>query len=375
VTAVVEGYCAPGFEHVADAFAANLDSGEELGASFAVIQDGATLVEIWGGHVDRDKTQTWAQSTLAPVYSSTKGVAALVMAWVVDQGFARYEDRIADFWPEFGAHGKDQLTIAQALSHQAGVPGFLEAIDPVLWLDPPACAHAIAALTPLWPPGTASGYHPLTWGYILGEIVQRRAQRSLGTILREEICAPLGIDFHIGTPAREDGRIAEIVKPRRIADFGTLNNAKRAAFLTKWASPPRTTEEWRRIEIPSANGHGTALALAKLFSAYAADGMIGVARVLSGDAYAPLMARGIEGDDLVLPFRLDWRSGVLGNAQRFYGPDPDALGHSGSGGSCAFGDPNRRLSAGYVMNKQSHYLMGDPRALKLIEALYSCLDA
>src|SRR5262249_3943057 len=156
-----------------------------------------------------------------------------------------YADPVSKLWPAFGAHGKDKLTIAQALAHQAGVPGFLNPIDPDLWLDPPACAEAIAALEPLWPPGSASGYHPMTWGYIVGEIAQRASGRSLGTILREEICAPLGIDFQIGTPESEHHRDSEMKKPMRAGDFGTITPARKAAFFTPWAAPVRGSKQWR----------------------------------------------------------------------------------------------------------------------------------
>jgi CubicO group peptidase (beta-lactamase class C family) len=368
----VEGFIAPGFEPAAEAFAANFTAGEELGAGFAALRDGEILVEIWGGHADRAQTKPWASNTLAPVYSTSKGVAAIVAALCVERRLMAYEDLVTKLWPAFGAHGKEKLTIAETLSHQAGVPGFLDPIDPDLWLDPPACAAAIAALAPLWPPGSASGYHPLTWGYIIGAVVAAAAGRSLGSILREDLCAPLKIDFHIGLPDSEHARCAEMDKPRQIPDFGPLTPAKRAAFLQPWSSPKRGGALWRRIEIPSANGHGTALSVAQLYAIYA-TGRIGGEVVLSSETRQSLIARRISGPDLVLPFSLDWRSGLLGNAQMFYGPNRETLGHSGFGGSCGFGDPATGISVGYVMNKQSHHLMGDPRSLRVIDALYSCV--
>jgi CubicO group peptidase (beta-lactamase class C family) len=163
------------------------------------------------------------------------------------------------------------------------------------------------------------------------------------------------------------------VRPTRLPDLGDITPIKTAAFLTKWAAPDRGGAEWRRVEIPSANGHGTALSVAQLASFYAEQGAVGAEPIVSKDAFNAVAQRRIEGDDLVLPFRLDWRTGVLGNSKRFYGPHPETLGHSGWGGSCAFGDPVERLSAAYAMNRQSHHLMGDPRSLRLIEALYACL--
>ncbi|MBY0563001.1 MAG: beta-lactamase family protein [Hyphomonadaceae bacterium] len=367
----VEGHVAPGFERVREAFEAGLS--EELGASFAAVRDGEVVVDLWGGWATREQTRPWTRDTIAPVYSTTKAIAAIVIAKLYDEGRLDYDAPVAGLWPAFGAHGKDKVTIAQTLAHQAGVPGFVDPIDPDLWLDPPACADAIAALRPLWPPGSASGYHPLTWGYIAGEIAQLASGRSLGTILREDICTPLGIDFQIGTPAHEHHRCSEMKKPARGGDFGEITLPRRAAFFSKWSAPVRGSAQWRTIEIPSANGHGNALSVAKLYEVYASEGMIGTSRILSPHAFEALTKRHWLGADLVLPFGVDWRAGVMGNSNRFYGPNAEAFGHSGMGGSVGFGDPVARVSVGYVMNKQSHHIAGDPRSLRLIEALYACL--
>jgi CubicO group peptidase (beta-lactamase class C family) len=368
---MAEGYVAPGFERVREVFDAGL--AEELGAGFAVIRDGEVVVDIWGGWTDRTQTRPWAKDTIVPVYSTTKGVAALVVAMVQDHGLLDYDAATASLWPAFGVHGKDRVTIAQTLAHMAGVPGFLEPIDPDLWLDVPACAEAIAALEPLWPSGTASGYHPMTWGYIASELVRRAAARSLGTILREDICTPLGIDFQIGTPESEHARCAEMKKPSRGGDFGEITPPRKAAFFTKWAAPVKGSTQWRKIELPAANGHGTALGVARLYEVYATSGLIGGVRVLSQEGFDLLTRRRWKGDDLVLPFNVDWRTGIIGNSNKYYGPNAEAFGHSGNGGSVGFGDPVTGVSAGYVMNKQSHHIMADPRSLRLIDALYQCL--
>ncbi len=365
------GFVAPGFEGVRDVFAEGLS--EELGAGFAATRAGNVVADLWGGWADRAQTRPWTHKTIAPVYSTTKGVSALVLALSVERGLLDYEARVAALWPAFGARGKDRVTVAQTLAHQAGVPGFLQQIDPGLWLDPPACAAAIAELEPLWPPGSASGYHPLTWGYIAGELAQRAGERSLGTVLREDICQPLGLDFYIGTPESEHARCSEMKKPARAGEFGEITPPRKAAFFTPWAAPVRGSAQWRRIEIPSANGHGTALAVARLYEAYATGGMIAGSRVISQETFDALTQRRWLGDDLVLPFTIDWRTGIIGNSNRLYGPNVEAFGHSGMGGSVGFGDPVTGVSAGYVMNKQSHYIMGDPRSLKLIGALYSCI--
>ena len=368
-----QGSVAPGFERVAEAFALNFEDGAELGASFAAIVDGAVVAELWGGYADRRKSRLWDADTLTPVYSTTKAIAALVLAQLVDQGKLDYDAPVASVWPEFGANGKAEITVAQALSHQAGLCGFKEPIDPALWLDPPALAAALAPLAPLWPPGTASGYHPLTWGYIAGEIALRASGRTLGTILSEDICDPHGIDFWIGLPDEEHGRCAEVQKPKTAPQLGEITELKRIAFLTKWAAPDRGGALWRRIEIPSANGHGTALSVAQLYGVYANGGALDGATIVGADAFGALTKIRVDDDDLVLPARVQFAAGPMRNGAGLYGPNPNTLAHSGWGGSMGLGDPDRRLSAGYVMNRQDHHLQGDPRARRLIAALYACL--
>jgi CubicO group peptidase (beta-lactamase class C family) len=370
---LIDGYVAEGFEPVRETFAHAFARGEELGAGFAVVIAGETKVELWGGHADRAETKPWTRDTLVPVFSTTKPIAALVAALLHDRGSLDLEAPIGDLWPAFSAHGKGAVSVAEALAHKAGVPGFREPIDPAIWLSPEACAEAVAALAPLWPPGSAHGYHPLTFGVIAGAIVREASGRSLGAVLREHICGPLNIDFHIGTPDNEHHRCAEIAKPKKAAVFGPNAEAVKAAFTAPWAAPARGGPDWRRAELPGANGHGTALAVAQLFQVLAADGVVAGRRLLGPDALRAWTTIRAEGPDLVLPFNLAHCAGVMRNSNRFYGPNPQAFGHSGWGGSCGFADPAHALSCAYVMNRQSHHLMGDPRTLALIEAVYRCV--
>lgn len=367
------GFVAAGFEPVREAFSASFEAGEELGAGFAAILDGETVVDLQGGFADRKKERIWDENTLVPIYSTTKGIAALVIATLIGEPDEGYETPVSAIWPAFGAKGKADVTIGEVLSHQAGLPGFPEPIDPALWLDPPALAAALAAQEPMWVPGTAHGYHPLSWGYLAGEIVQRVAGRSLGTILREDICGPANVDFHIGLPEAEHPRVAEIMRPREMPQLGEMNEYKKAAFLTKWAAPDRGGAIWREIEIPSANGHGTAKSVAQLYGIYANGGMLGDRRIVPEAAFDALTRRRVLGEDRVLPFVTEFAAGVMRNNIGIYGPNRETLAHSGWGGSLALGDPDRHLSAAYVMNRQSNYLQGDPRARRLVDALYGCL--
>lgn len=369
----VSGFTAPGFEPVQDAFEANFTEDQELGAGFSAYLDGTLIVDLHGGWADRRKETPWNDRTVVPVFSTTKPIAALVLASVIDQLPAAYETPVADVWPEFGAAGKQDVTIVQMVSHQAGLPGFVEPVDPALWLDPPACAAALAEQMPMWMPGTAHGYHPLSWGYLIGALVQRISERSLGAILREDIAGPDAIDFQIGMPEPDHWRIAEIMRPRALPDLGEINDATRAAFLTKWAAPDRSGAIWREIEIPSANGIGTSKAVAELYGTYAHGGKLAGRRVVSEATFDALTERRVIGQDLVLPYVTEFAAGVMRNNLGLYGPNPDTLCHSGWGGSLALGDPDRHLSAAYVMNRQSNSLQGDPRALRLVQTLYGCL--
>jgi CubicO group peptidase (beta-lactamase class C family) len=373
MTPRLDGTVAPGFQPVADVLAAQLASGDELGAGFAVRMNGETLLDLTGGHADRARSTPFDHQTLVPVYSTTKGIAALVLAHLLDALPAGYDTPVADLWPAFGVRGKSQVTIGELASHQAGLPGFAAPIDPALWLDPPACAAAIADLAPMWPPGTAHGYHPLTWGYLVGEIARRISGETLGTTLRRVFCAPNAIDFHIGLPASDHDRCAELQRPRQPVDLRGITPDKRAAFLERWSAPDRSGAVWREIEIPSANGHGTALAVARLYEIYAQRGRLGGKQLITDALLSALMMPWTDGPDRVLGMHTAFGAGIMLNTHGAFGPNPQACGHSGWGGSMAIADPDRGLACAYVMNRQSHVLVGDPRATALVSAVYGCL--
>jgi CubicO group peptidase (beta-lactamase class C family) len=356
-------------------FDQHFEEGLELGARFTVVRDGGVVFDAWGGHADRARTIPFDERTLTPVFSTTKAVAAIMVARLVDQGRLAYAQPVAEVWPEFAQNGKGAVTVEQVLSHQAGLPGFLDKMEPADWYDWDLIAAKLAAMTPMWKVGAHSGYHAVTFGYLAGEIFRRVDGRTLGRALAEDVAGPAGLDLFIGLDDREFGRVAELEKPHKVPDFGRITDPTRAAFLTPWAAPGgRGGDVWRRAEIPSANGHATALALAELMGAMATDGNLRGVSILSPPTIAAMAAERIRGQDLVLPFELSWGAGVMRNAAFApYGPNPDSFGHSGWGGSCAFADSARGVAMAYVMNKQSHQLIGDDRAVRLIEAAYACL--
>ncbi len=356
---------------VRDAFAEALAQARELGCAFAAVLDGELVVDLHGGWADRAGTRPWTAETLTPVFSVTKALTATLVARLVAAGRLAYDQPVADVWPTFAQAGKGEVTVGMLLSHQAGLCGFPEPMDPAEWFDWDGTCVRLAAMAPLWPPGSASGYHPVTFGHLAGEVFRRVDGRTVGRALAEDVAGPLGLDLWIGLPDAEHARVAEVEKPKTVPAFGELNAPTRAAFLTRWSSPAgRSSAEWRRAEFPAANGHATAPALARFMGALAA----GDERLLPAAGVEALSAERIRGRDLVLPFDVSWGAGVMRNAGlEIYGPGPRTFGHSGWGGACAFADPDRRLGAAYVMNRQSAHLLGDPRPGRLIAALYAAL--
>lgn len=370
----IHGHCHPAFAPVRAAFEANFTADQELGARFSLVRNGELVVDLWGGFADKARSVAFDDRSLTMVYSTTKAVAATMIARLVEQGKLAFNQPVAEVWPEFGQAGKQAVTVAQVLSHQAGIPGFVEQIDPALWFDIPAICAMLAAKAPMWPPGSASGYHALTVGYLTGEIFRRVDGRSMGTALKADICDPAGLDLWIGLPESEHGRVAEFKPPTALPQFGEITDPKRAAFLTPWAAPNGRGAEWRKLEVPSANGHATAQALARFMGALAGNGFIGDVEVLSPAVRDQARAEQIRGEDLVLPFELSWGAGFMRNPPNFFfGPGQQTFGHSGWGGSCAFADPDTGLAGGYVMNRQDVHLIGDPRSRRLIEAAYASL--
>ena len=369
----IHGTCDPRFAAVRDAFAANFtDAPEglnEQAARFSVLIEGQPVVDLWAGHADTARTHPFTETTLTPVFSTGKAVMALLIATAVEAGRLSYDQTVASVWPEFAAEGKQDVTVAQLMSHQSGLPGFSEAVDPAVWFDAPAVVEKLAAQAPMWAPGTASGYHPITVGYLANELFHRVTGRTMGQALREDFP---DLDLWIGLPEAEHPRVAQMRKPTAAPSLGPIDPIKQAAFLDRGSAPGgRGSSEWRRMEIPSANLHGTALGLARIMGVVANDGRLGDRQVLSDDTLGQLTRERIHGPDKVLPFNISWAAGLMRNdGLNVFGPGP-AWGHYGWGGSMAMADPSRRLSAAYVMTRQSPHLIGDPRALRLLEALYA----
>ncbi|MDB5433306.1 MAG: esterase [Caulobacter sp.] len=367
----LSGICDPRFRAVRDVFEKSFTDGEELGARFSFIVEGETVIDLWGGHADLKRERAFDEATLVPVFSVTKALTATLIARLVEAGKLSYTQPVAEVWPEFAQAGKAAITLEQMMSHQAGLPGFLEPMDPALWFDWDAICAKLAALPPMWPPGTASGYHAVTVGYLAGEVFRRVDGRTVGAALKEDVREALGLDLWIGLPDEQHGRVAELQRPKALPQFGEVTDPKKAAFLTPWAAPGgRSGADWRRAEIPSANGHVRGLDLARFMALLAG----GDSPLLKASTVAEASRERIQGQDLVLPYVISWGAGYMRNVPNFFhGPTPTTFGHSGWGGACAFADTARHVAGAYVMNRQDVHLIGDPRSRRLIDAAYACL--
>ena len=296
---------------------------------------------------------------------------ALLIARAVSEGERDYDAPVARWWPDFAAGGKGDITLAEALSHQSGLVGFAEEAPADIWLDWTATTARLAAMAPSFPPRSASGYGPQTFGFVAGEVLRRATGRGVAQMLREDFG---DIDLHCALRSDEIARAAYMQKPPRAPELGALTELKRIAFLKPWSAPGNVTRDaWMAAEIPSANMHATARALAELAHPLANGGLHRGRKIVSADALAAMQEERILGDDLVLPFRLSWAAGVMRNINGHFGPGASALGHAGFGGSSVMFDPVHRLSAAYVMNKMSPHLVGDPRGLALVNSVYAAL--
>ncbi|GAA3841099.1 serine hydrolase domain-containing protein [Streptomyces phyllanthi] len=381
----VHGYCDPRFEAVRTAFEDNFQGRGELGAAVAVTLGGETVVDLWGGWADAARTRPWERETLVNVWSTSKGPTSLCAHVLADRGLLDLDAPVAAYWPEFAAAGKERVLVRHLLSHRSGLSGPREPHSFEQLCDWELTVGRLAAQEPWWEPGTESGYHAFTFGFLVGEVVRRITGLLPGAFLEREVTGPLGIDFTIGLPEKESGRVAELVHPpvadasEQAAVFAQLSPAAIAALANPMVGAAEAnTSRWRAAEIPAANGHGTARAVASLYGILAGRGSWGGHRVLSPEAAERVREGQGACRDLVLGAGLGrdteiglglWLSGPGGS----YGPNPRAFGHDGYGGSCGLADPEAGVSLGYVMNRMGPHIADDPRKTALVEALYSAL--
>jgi CubicO group peptidase (beta-lactamase class C family) len=365
---------------VREAFGANFARGREVGASFAVSVDGRLVVDLWGGFADAARTRPWERDTIVNVFSTTKALTALCAHVLVDRGVLELDAPVAAYWPEFAEAGKARLPLRHLLTHQAGLAAIRAPLPRGALYDWGAMTAALAAEAPWWEPGSASGYHALTFGHLVGEVVRRTSGRTPGAFLREEITGPLRADFHVGLPVREDARVAEMIPPTpaEAAAAGPETAVDPESLLGKLLRNPPVTPAlanepaWRRAELPAANGHGNARSVVRVLSALACGGTLDGVRLLGPDTLARAITPQWTGRDLVLDLPMRWGLGfMLSSPVLPLGPNPRTFGHGGWGGSLGIADADARVAWAYVMNKMSPGTTGDSRAAGMLAALYA----
>lgn len=369
--AEISGTCDERFAAVRQVLADNLASGADVGASVAVYVDGEPVVDIWGGLADADSGTAWDRNTLVNVWSTTKTMTALCALILADAGEIDLDAPVAAYWPEFKAGGKDGVLVRHLMSHTAGLPGWTEPMRVEDLYDWEKATALLAAQEPWWEPGTASGYHAVTQGYLVGEVVRRVTGRTLGTFFAEEVAGPLGADFHIGLDAADDARVATMVPPPSLAEqVGELpaDSIPRRTFSNPAIDARLTAERaWRAAEIPAANGQGNARSVAAVQSVLAGGGTARGVRLLSQAGCEAVFREQADGTDLVLrvPIRFGIGYGLpgaalpLGKRTCFWG---------GWGGSIVIVDLDLRLTVAYVMNRMDSGLVGDTRGLGVVQA-------
>ncbi|MGZ4705516.1 MAG: serine hydrolase domain-containing protein [Acidimicrobiales bacterium] len=375
----VRGVCDARFKEVRDILAANLDAGEDLGASVAITIDGAPVVDMWGGWSDTDRTVPWAEDTVVNVWSTTKTMTNLSALVLADRGELDVHRPVADYWPEFAANGKGAIEVRHLMSHTSGVSGWAQPVEVEDLYDWERSTAMLAAQAPWWEPGTASGYHALNQGHLVGEVIRRITGRPLKQFFAEEVAGPLGADFQIGLAAADEGRVSDIIPPPPLPIELADLDPDSAMFKTFSGPAPdasvANTEGWRRADIGAANGHGNARSVARIQSVVANGGEVDGVRLLSPETIDLIFEEQSNGVDLVLgmPLRFGIGYALPEPTTLPYIPDGRICFWGGWGGSMIIIDLDRRMTLAYMMNTMAAGLVGCPRSSALIAAAYAAL--
>ena len=379
----IQGYFDLKFEALRDAFAALFDEPQERGMALCVQVGGETVVDLWAGVADKEGQQAWHSDTILNLFSCTKTFAAVTALQLVGEGKLELDAPVARYWPEFGDAGKGKITLRHLLSHQAGLPALREMLPAEALYDWHAMTTALAAEQPWWPLGEGHGYAPITYGWLVGEVLRRVEGRGPGESIVARTAKPLGLDFHVGLADEEFDRVAIISRGK--GNFGdaaaqrllkTMMSEPAAMSTRAFTNPPSimtstNKPEWRRMQQPAANGHGNARSLAGFYSGLL-DGQL-----LESELLAELTREHAVGEDKTLLTRTRFGLGCMLDqpevANATYGMGPRAFGHPGAGGSIGFADPERDVAFGFVTNNLGPFVLMDPRAQKLARLLADCL--
>jgi CubicO group peptidase (beta-lactamase class C family) len=381
--ALIGGWCDPRLGVVRAEFDRNFRERGETGAAVCITLDGTVVADLWGGWTDAQQRRPWAPDTLVNVFSVGKGVLAVCIARLAGLGLLDPDAPVTRYWPEFGAAGKQAVTVRQVLSHQAGLPALREALPAGSALDWQLMTALLAAEAPWWQPGSGHGYHVNTLGYLGGELIRRVTGTSVGEFLQREVAGPLGADVHIGLPPAEHSRVAEFQWPQRDPSAAAIQagpGPDQRMVANAYFNPPDfsgagvvNSPAWRSAQIPSANAHATAAGIARVYTALAVGGEVDDVRVVTAAALADATQEQVYGDDLVLARPSRFGLGFqLTHSERQLGSGPRCFGHFGAGGSVGFCDPDAGLAVGYVTSQMGPRWR-NPRNKALMDACYACL--
>lgn len=378
----IQGHCDARFDKVADALSQAIADGEEVGAAIAIDIDGETVVDIWGGYADAAKTKPWTEDTIVNVWSSTKTVTALAALMLIDRGLIEPSARVAEYWPEFAANGKQDVEIRHLLSHSSGVSGWDQPVVIEDVYDWEKSTAALAAQAPWWEPGTASGYHALTHGHLIGEVVRRVTGTTLKEFVRDEIAGPLGADFQIGAAPADSPRIAEIIAAADPMEGVPPMDQWTEQMVKTFTGPApdpsvANTDAWRAADIGAGNGHTNARALARILSAISLGGSVDGVQLLQPETIERIFEVQCEGPDLVLalhPIRWGLGYGLPQLESIPYIPDEKICFWGGWGGSWETMNPDRRMTTAYVMNKMGPGVEGSERTARYTTLIYDALS-
>ncbi len=378
-TTAVGGHCVPRLEPLRALFASKLARGDDLGASLAVTIDGDMVLDLWGGWADVDRSTPWAKDTITNVWSTTKTMTSLAALMLVDRGDLDLDKPVAHYWPAFGAHGKQAVLVRHLLSHRSGVSGWDQPVTVEDLYDWEKSTAMLAAQAPWWEPGTASGYHALNYGHLVGEVVRRITGQQLGAFFAREIAAPLQADFHIGLAPSEFHRVANVEPPPPLALDLSLLDPQGAMFKTFTGPAPQASDSWtpgwRQADIGAANGHGNARSVARIQSAVACGGLVDGKRLLSQRTIDAIFEVQGQGADLVLgmPLTMGLGYGLPMPLLLPFIPEGRVCFWGGWGGSLVVVDVDRRMTVAYMMNRMAPGLVGGPNCAELVGALYAIL--
>ena len=401
---MIEGYCDDRFLEAKTLFERNIKNGFELGGAVSVELRGKKIIDLWGGYTDQAKTTLWHENTIINVFSTTKGIAAICLLQLVEKGLLDLDEPVTTYWPEFSENAKENIPVRYLFCHKSGLCGIKTPLKTGAFTDWNLICSELAKQSTFWEPGTAHGYHGLTYGYLIGELLRRIDGRSIGTYFREEIADPLELDFWIGLPTSEFHRVSDIYPakpsfvekllpilaklpksffPNRLQilfDFNDTSTPVGAAFNNPRISNDEifeaNTTAWRQAEIPAANGHGSARSIAKLYGILANGGTRNEVHVLNPETIEMGRTTQAEGKDLVLG-NMHTRFGLgfmLGTKDVSMGPNINSFGHGGAGGSLGFADPDNHISLGFVMNQMHRGITAWKTATEVADSVYKTLD-